>query len=413
VADIVFAFDPAIDRPLAVPDAAPQAVTAIIGRAAAESFAEAVAVAKRGEASVLVICGRWLDPLRASPAQAAAVRSAVRDLAAANCRTLFMTSDATTCHDIARMLGEPQGLFFATPSAPLELEVHGVPVEFFAVENASGLAAVPLDEPARSAAQRRVVVAWDTTVPTSVADDTGWPGDHDPAGAFVAAAAASPAWTLPGSFWIWASRRRPALPSGICHLPPLQPRSPHERVEGSCCTLTLVDRVAALDDLGVPADWRASWRDIPTQRVGWRTVTVESGTGDDEELAAALWQAIEQVAPGEQAPLELVHCVVECGTGVSRRVRVGEIAAETLSRLRDLFDAKSFRAWCVDVMADPGESLAPLGHARSGGRPGATTSFTSALADIVQAIELDEAHPMTSSAAREAGWVALELIEST
>jgi hypothetical protein len=413
VADIVFAFDPAIDRPLAVPDSAPAAVTAIIGRAASESFAEAVAVAKRGEASVLVVCGRWLDPLRASPAQAAAVRSAVRDLAAAGCRTVYVTRDATTCHDIARMLGEPQGLFFATPTAPLELDIHGIAVEFFAAEHASGVTAVPLDPPTRAGAHRRIVIGWDTTIPTAAADDSAWPGDHDSAAAFVAAAAASPAWTLPGSFWIWASRRRPALPSGIHHLPPLQPRSPHERSDGACCTLTLVDRAAAVDDLGVPADWRASWRDIPTQRIGWRTVKVESSAGGDEELATALWQAIEQVAPGEQAPLELVRCIVECGASVERRVRVGEIAAETLARLRGLFDPKSFRAWCVEVLADPGESLAPLGHARSGGRPGATTSFTSALADIVQAIELDPAASIGPAAARQAGWVALELIEST
>jgi len=413
VADIVFAFDPAIDRPLAVPNSAHAAVTAIIGRAAAESFSEAVAVARRGEASVLVVCGRWLDPLRASPAQAAMVRSAVRDLAAVGCRTVFMTSDATTCHDMARMLGEPQGLFFATPAAPLTLDIHGIAVEFVAVENASGIATIPLDPPPRSGAHRRVVLGWDTTIPTSAADDSGWPGDHDPASAFVHAAAASPAWTLPGAFWIWASRRRPALPSGICHLPPLQPRSPHERVEGGCCTLTLVDRAAAVDDHTVPADWRASWRDIPTQRVGWRTVKVESSAGGDEELATALWQAIEQVAPGEQAPLELVRCIVECGTSVSHRVRVGEVAAETLARLRDLFDPKAFRAWCVEVMADPGESLAPLGHARSGGRPGTTTSFTSALADIVQVMELDPAAPISPTAARQAGWVALELIEST
>ncbi len=412
MADIVFAFDPAIDRPLAVPEAAHASVAAIISRAASESFAEAVAVAQRGEASVLVVCGRWLDPLRASPAQAAAVRSAVRNLSAAGCRTVFMTSDTTACHDIARMLGEPQGLFFATPTAPLELEIHGITVEFFAAEGGPGVAAVPLDPPVRAGAHRRIVIGWDTAVPTSTVDDTGWPGDHDPAATFVAAAAASPAWTLPGSFWIWASRRRPALPSGIASLPPLQPRSPHERAEGGCCTLTLVDRAAAVDDLGVPADWRASWRDIPTQRVGWRTVKVESSTGGEEELATALWQAIEQVAPGEQAPLELVRCIVECGTSVGHRVRVGEIAGETVTRLRDLFDPKAFRAWCVDVLADPGESLAPLGHARSGGRPGATTSFTSALADIVQAIELDPAPPIGPAAARQAGWVALELIES-
>ena len=413
MADIVFAFDPAIDRPLAVPDSAHPAVAATVGRAAAEAFAEAVAVAKRGEAAVLVVCGRWLDPLRASPAQGAALRTAVRDLAAAGCRTVYLTTDATACHDISKMLGEPPGLFFATPTAPLELDVHGIPVEFIAAETASGVSAITLDEPARTAAHRRIVVGWDTTVPTSTAEDTAWPGDHDAAAAFVTAAAASPAWTQPGGFWIWASRRRPPLPSGIHHLPPLQPRSAHERVEGSCCTLTLVDRAAALDSTLLHADWRSSWRDIPTQRVGWRTVKVESGAGGDEELATALWSVIEQVAPGEQAPLELVRCVVECGTSVSRRVQIGEIAAETLGRLRDLFDAKSFRAWCVELVADPGESLAPLGHARSGGRPGATTSFTSALADIVQVIEQTPTAPLRPAAARQAGWVALELIEST
>jgi hypothetical protein len=413
VADIVFAFDPAIDRPLGVPDSAHAAVTATVGRAAADSFAEAIAVAQRGEASVLVVCGRWLDPLRASPAQAAALRTAVRDLSAAGCRTVYLTADAAACHDISRMLGEPPGLFFATPSAPLTLDVHGIPVEFVAAESASGVPAVALDEPARSAAHRRIVVGWDTTVPSCTAEDTAWPGDHDAAAAFVSAAAASPAWTQPGGFWIWASRRRPALPSGIQHLPSLQPRSAYERLDGSCCTLTLVDRAAALDDPALHADWRTSWREIPTQQVGWRTVRVESAAGGDEELATALWTAIEQVAPGEQAPLELVRCVVECGTSVTRRVRVGEIAGETLARLRDLFDPKSFRAWCVELVADPGESLAPLGHARSGGRPGATTSFTSALADIVQALEQTPSAPLRPAAARQAGWVALELIETT
>jgi hypothetical protein len=110
---------------------------------------------------------------------------------------------------------------------------------------------------------------------------------------------------------------------------------------------------------------------------------------------------------------------------------VAEIAAETLTRLRELFDPKAFRAWPVELVADPAESLAPLGHARSGGKPGTTTSFTSALADIVEAIEHTpgaaparadsparaespaRADSLPTAAARQAGWVALELIEST
>lgn len=422
MADIVFAFDPAIDRPLAVPEAAPPAVTAAVGKAAADSFAAAVAVARRAEASALVVCGRWLDPRRASPAQAAAVRAAVLELSAAGCRTIYLADDPSTCHELARMLGEPAGLFFATPQAPLELEIHGIAVEFVAAAEAGHLPAVADDESVRTIARRRIVVGWDSRTPTPAGDDTAWPGEQDAAAGFVAAAAASPAWTQPGGFWIWASRLRPALPVGIHHLPPLQPRSPLERTEGACCTLALLDRRAIGEtvEFSTPADWRGSWRDIPTQRVGWRTVTIESVAGADEELATALWSALEQVAPGEQAPLELVRCIVQCGTSVSRRVHVAEIAAETLARLRELFDPKAFRAWPVDLVADPAESLAPLGHARSGGRPGTTTSFTSALADIVEAIEQAAGTPHRTAepppavaAARQAGWVALELIEST
>ncbi len=416
MADIVFAFDPAIDRPLPIPEAAHHAVAAAVGKATADSFAEAVAVAKRAEASALVICGRWLDPRRASPAQAAAVRAAILDLAAAGCRTVHLADDAIACQDLARMFGEPQGLFFVTPHAPLELDIHGVAVEFVAAAAAAHVPTATAADLSRTGVWRQIVIGWDNAIPTTGIDDDAWPGDHDPAAAFMSAAAASAAWTQPGSFWIWASRRRPALPSGIHHLPPLQPRSPRERAEGACCTLTLLDRHLA-DEVDTAhsahVDWRGSWRDIPTQRVGWRTVTVESAAGGDEELATALWSAIEQVAPGEQAPLELVRCIVECGTSVSRRVRVGELAAETLARLRELFDPKAFRAWPVELVADPVESLSPLGHARSGGKPGSTTSFTSALADIVEAIEHGQAEDFRPAAARQAGWVALELIEAT
>jgi hypothetical protein len=411
VADIVFAFDPAIDRPLSVPGSAQGAVKEFVGRAVSDSFAEAIAVARRGKASILVICGRWLDPTRASPAQAAAMRTAVLDLAAAGCRTVFLAPEAAACHQLARMLGEPQGLLFATPSAALEVDVHGISVELVAAGVEADVPTLIACDEATPVARRRIVIGWDTAT-LFADDDDHWLGEQDPAARFVAAAAASPAWTQPGSFWIWASRRRPALPAGIHHLPPLQPRSPLEQTCGSCCTLTLIDR-EAMHEVPLHVDWRASWRDIPTQRVDWRTVRVESPAGGAEELATALWSVLEQVAPGEHAALELVRCVVECGTSVSRRVHVGEIAGETLARLQGLFDPKAFRAWCTQLVADPGESLAPLGHARSGGRPGTTTSFTSALADIVQVIEQTPSSPLRPAAAREAGWVALELIEST
>ena len=103
---------------------------------------------------------------------------------------------------------------------------------------------------------------------------------------------------------------------------------------------------------------------------------------------------------------------------MGRSVRVAEIAAQTLARVRYLFDKKNVRAWCEELYADPGESLAALGHARSGGRPGSTTSFSSALADIVVGIENEPSAAqrlaglaMPADMAREAGWLALELIE--
>ena len=117
--------------------------------------------------------------------------------------------------------------------------------------------------------------------------------------------------------------------------------------------------------------------------------------------------------PPDTTVLEIVRCAVACGTSVARRVRVGEIAAETLGQVRRTHDAKAAGRWCAEVFADPTEPLGALGHDRSGSRPGSTTSFSSALADIVTGIE-DADNPMIPPAlAREAGWLALELVEST
>jgi hypothetical protein len=146
--------------------------------------------------------------------------------------------------------------------------------------------------------------------------------------------------------------------------------------------------------------------------VAWRTVSIESAAGGDEELATAVWSALEAQPPAAGGPLEIVRVLVECGTSVPRRVRVGEISAETLARVRQLYDAKAFRIWCRDLLPHPGESLAPLGHARSGSRPGSTTSFSSALADIVSALEQAADPSLPPDLAREAGWLALELVES-
>lgn len=432
MADIIFIFDPALDRPIPVPEAAPPAVGEAIARAVIDAFDAAVAAAKAARSAALVICGRVLDPERASPAQAAHLRQAILDLAAGGCRTVVIADETTACHDLARMLGEPKSLSFVTPLAPLAVDVHGITVELV---SAHGPAGTTVDTTNAEAAvlQRRIIVGWDTALwnadrwarARQPADDRGErPADAQPprsASSFAQAALASAAWSHPGTLWIWGSRRPHSLPVGVHHLPPLQARSGHESVAGGCRGLTFVDP-ADRTGLAVPkADWRSSWQEIATHRVVWRTVSVESVAGGDEELATAIWAALEAAAIGRSTaatplaflPIEIVRCSIECGTSVARRVRVAEIAAETLARVRDLYDPKSFRVWCREVFAAPGESLAPLGHARSGGRPGSTTSFSSALADIVTAIEHSPAPPIPADLAREAGWLALELVEST
>ena len=424
MADIVFAFDPAIHRPIAAPEAAPADVVARVTHAAATALADAAAVAIRSQAAAVVVCGRLLDPDRASPAQAAAVRQVITDLASHGCRTVVVADEATACHDLSRMLGEPRGLVFVTPLAPVELEVRGLVVEIVSAHGpaGSGSAASVSGDP--SPLHRRVVIGWDNALWNRqrwTADEPQFgvvpaPRITPSASAFATAATASAAWSQPGTFWIWASRRRQALPPGVHFMPALQARSIDEAAAGACCTLTLLDREpgdASSDDdaFAAPhADWRATWHEVPTHRVNWRTVSVDSPSGGDEELATTIWGALENLPADRQPALEIVRCSVACGTSVARRVRIGEIAAETLARVRDLYDSQSFRVWCQEIVAEPTESLAPLGHARSGSRPGSTTSFSSALADIVTLVEQSQAIP--ADQAREAGWLALELIES-
>ena len=429
MADIVFAFDPAIHRPLAVPEAAPADVAARVTEAAATALADAAAVAIRSQAAAVVVCGRLLDPDRASPAQAAALRQVITNLASHGCRTVVVADEATACHDLSRMLGEPRGLVFVTPLAPVELEVRGLVVEIVSAHGPAGTGSAASVSGDPSPLHRRVVIGWDNALWNRqrwIADEPQFgvvpaPRITPSASAFATAATASAAWSQPGTFWIWASRQSQSLPPGVHFLPALQARAADEASPGACCTLTLLARDADDDrpptaDFAAPrGDWRGTWHEVPTHRVSWRTVSVESPSGGDEELATAIWSHLEQSHLEQQsadrgAVVELVRCSVACGTSVARRVRVGEIAAETLAKVRELYNPASFRTWCQDLVAEPSESLAPLGHTRSGSRPGSTTSFSSALADIVTMVE--QSQTLTSADAREAGWLALELIES-
>jgi len=416
VADVVFAFDPAIDRPLARLESAPAAVSEPVATAATDALLSAAAVARQSEAAAFVLFGRVLDPHRASPAQAAMLRSMITGLATHGCRTVWLTHDATHCADIGRMLGEPAGLSFVTPTLPLHLDIRGLAVEIASADDGRGRPApgVAFDAVQAGAPplHRRIVVGWDA----GHWNAERW--DEEPSADLqrLPLAGGHAAHT----FCIWGSRRQHAAVPGLHPLPALQARSAHETAAGGCGMLTLLDHPTAddgvahqRDPLESRTDWRHHWRESPTHQVAWRTVTIPSATGGDEELATAIWSAMEGLDLAATGPLQIVRCHVECGTSVARRVRVAEISAETLARLRQLFDPRTFRVWCHEVVADPRESLIALGHSRSGAKPGSSTSFSTALADIVNTLEQQPLHAVPADLARESAWLALELIEST
>ncbi|MFM9023757.1 MAG: hypothetical protein ACKON7_00180, partial [Planctomycetaceae bacterium] len=227
MADLVFAFDPALDHPLPVPEGVPPAVAETIATAVPAALAPAVATARSGSAAALVLLGRVLDPLRASPAQAATLRRHVTALADAGCRTVVVATGTTACHDLARMLGEPRGLEFVTPLAGLHLDVRGIAVEIVSAHGP--LAAAPA-APATAGLRRRIVVGCDAADADATVDP------------FTVAADGPPGWAQPGSFGGGGSRQRRALPAGVRPLAARQARDVQETGPGACATRARVAR---------------------------------------------------------------------------------------------------------------------------------------------------------------------------
>jgi len=424
VADLVFAFDPALDRPIPVPEGAPRAVREALLDAPMAALRTTVATARQSQASALVLCGRILDPLRASPAQAQALRLMITDLAANACRTVWITDTTTACAEISRMLGEPSGLIFVAPSKPVTLTIRNLPVELFLARTPLETTPLPTatngQRPQSPPLQRRVAVGWDLAACNFERWDSPIAGGDRPAhGMTFAASHCSPEESARISC-IWGSRHHESLPKGVHPLPALQARSAHEASSGNCATLTFIDHahprdeavVGGYDPHAVHLESSGNWNDVPTYHVAWRSLSVDSPLGGDEELASTIWSALEGLDIDRHARLQIIRCIVGCGTSVARRVRVAEIAAETLARVHKMCDSSPFHPWCQEILADPNESLLALGHSRSGAKPGSTTSFSTALADIVLAIEQSPHATISPGMAREAGWMALELIES-
>lgn len=413
MADIVFAFDAALDRPLAVPSGAPAEVVDTFAAAPWQAFDAAVTAARQARAAALVLFGSTLDPLRASPAQAARLRDALAALAADGCRTVWLADDATDCANVHRALGEPAGLSFVTPVAPQRLDVRGLSVEICsargpAVATAGAGPLLPSFASSHSSllpAQRRVIVGWDDAwTPLHAEGVSVVHGLHAPVPAAGTAA--------PGTLFVWGSRRVQAVPSAVHALPALQARSAHEAGAGACGLVTLTTLGTSSGTPLPPsqaADGRAVWREVPTHRVTWRTLPIESLAGDDRSLADTIHGALEGLTPDPAGPLHVVRVAVNCGGSLARRIHVGEISAETLAHLRPLLDVTGSRIWCQGLEADRGETLLPLSRNASSSTSGTTASFASLLAD--QVLEAEKAG--LSTAPRESAWMALELLEST
>lgn len=413
MADIVFAFDAALDRPLPLPAGAPAGVIDAFAAAPWQAFDAAVTTARQARAAALVLFGSTLDPLRASPAQAARLRDALLSLAAEGCRTVWLADDATECANIHRALGEPAGLAFVTPVAPQRLDVRGLSVEICsargpAVATAGAGPLLPSFASSHSSllpAQRRVIVGWDDAwTPLHAEGVSVVHGLHAPVPAGGT--------TAPGTLFVWGSRRLQAVPAAVHALPALQARSPLESGVGACGLATLTTLVPAVPGAPAPpphaADGRSAWRESPTNRVTWRTLAIESLAGDDRTLADTIHGALEALTPDPAGPLHVVRIAVNCGGSLARRIHVGEISAETLAHLRPLHDVAASRIWCQGLEADRGEALLPLSRNASSVQSGTTASFGSILAE--QVIEAEKAG--LASASREAAWMALELLES-
>lgn len=414
MADLVFAFDAALDRPIPAPPHAHEAITRAVAEAPFEAFRAAVATARQTRAAALVLFGNTLDPVRSSPAQAAALRGQIEALAADGCRTIWVADEAAEVVNVARVLAEPAGLSFVTPVSPLRLDLRGLALEICSARGQTHAVdhLPPSFASAHSSllpAQRRIVIGW----------DDAWSSLHgEPAVSHALPAPVPVGRGGPqGTLFVWGSRRLQAPPPGVYQVPPLQARGDREPAAGACITVTLTQlQPAGATSASGPhppgdprVEWRGDWKEVPTHTVAWRTLSITSLSGDDEELATTIWSALEGMSIDARAPLQIVRCAVDCGGSITRRVHVAEITAETMARVRELYDPRTFRAWCQEIEPDRAETPDTLVRNASAARAGGAASFAAGVAKLVLDLEANEA----SAVAREAGWMALELLEST
>ena len=402
--DLLFVGNPAIDKAIAEPEDMPRSLLERIRGATLKTLEKAYRRAIEFEARGIVLCNAIVNPIYASPAQVIRLRELIVQSQEKNCETVWVTSSPTDAQEYLRILGEPKGLSFATPLCPWIKTIRSTTVELWGVFN---------DEDIRRTASH------DSFKPLHRQLLVGWNTSHD-SGHTVPLNVSSSQLAQPNTLTIWATDAPDALPDNFLPLPSVQSLCQADSRSTGCYGLAFYEPSPSdRDDTATHQGSGDQWKQLPISEVTWRTIRIESADEDIEALSELLWESCESlmdhIPNGEAAaantyPLVIVDCRIACGTSIQRRLQIGEIVPDVKRILRDRCAAASPHIWIQSISADTEESLAALGRNRSGGQPGSSNSFTSALADLVTgANETDSLNLQTD---REAAWLALELLES-
>jgi hypothetical protein len=423
MATLVLAFDSRLDCPLPGParlvvggvpggeqepaslDASShlQAITRSLQTAPLAALEAAAAEAIQRRSLALVLFGDTLDPRRASPAQAAALRQVVLSLGLQGCKTICVLDEGREASELVRALGAPDPLLVATPAAPASLGIGSLSLDVAS----DGRDGVTIFESFGGAAATRWQVTgsgMDKSRGVSMAVDPGL-REVDP-------------------------RLGP-----VRMLPALQPRG-HDEPAGACGLLRIGPDHA--DDADAIRGTLGGWL-LPTQQVLWRTLTVDiAGAGSSDAIASVIVAAVESLpasAVSQPHPVlpTLLRVRCRCGT-VAGRMRLADLAAEAAQRVRSLYCPRSFPFWCEGVEPDPDEPLDALWrsvHAvrgssgdvprTAGGGSHGVEMFAAELVALACGLPRNAREPGDASGEvrrptgacdrREAAWLALELLE--
>ena len=403
--DLLFVGNPAIDKAIAEPEDMPRSLLGRIRGATLKTLEKTYRQAIKSEAQGIVLCGEILNPVYVSPAQLIRLRELIIQARENGCETIWVTPNPMNAEEYLRMLGEPKGLSFATPLRPWTKTIRSTTVELWGVFNEEDIHRIASHDPFEPL-HRQLLVGWDTR--------------HDIAHSITSKVSSSHL-AQPNTLAIWATSGCSSPPHNFSRLPSVQAVCQKDSHNTGCYGLTFYKPSSSNNDNTQSLKGSGDlWEQLPMSEVTWRTIGIESADEDVEALSQRLWESCDSLmdhTPEDDEPdvttappLIIVDCRIACGTSIKRRLKVSEIVQDVKRTLRERCAAASPHIWIQSISADTEESLAALGRNRSGGRPGSSSSFTSALADLVT--DADETDSPELRTEREAGWLALELLES-